>query len=79
MKTTLELPEALLRRTKAEAAQQGRSMKAVVVEALEEKLRKKRSSVSGWRVAFGRASRGAVRDVDRRLADLERVRVEDWR
>ena len=79
MKTTLELPEALLRRTKAEAAHQGRSMKDVVVEALEEKLRKKRSSVSGWRVAFGRASRAAVRDIDRQVADLERVRVEDWR
>jgi hypothetical protein len=79
MKTTLELPEALLRRTKAEAAQQGRSMKDVVVEALEEKLRKRTSSVSGWRVAFGRASPAAVRDVERYMADLERVRPEDWR
>ena len=79
MKTTLELPEGLLRRTKAEAAQQGRSMKDVVVEALEEKLRKKTSSVAGWRVAFGRAPAAAVRDVDRHLLDLERVRDEDWR
>jgi hypothetical protein len=79
MKTTLELPESLLRRTKAEAAHQGRSMKDVVIEALEEKLRKKASTVPGWRVAFGRASRAAVRDVDRYVADLERIRAEEWR
>jgi hypothetical protein len=79
MKTTLDLPEALLRRTKAEAAHQGRSMKDVIVEALEEKLRRKPSSVAGWRVAFGRASPAAVRDVARHLAELERVRPEDRR
>jgi hypothetical protein len=79
MKTTLELPESLLRRTKVAAAHQGRSMKDVVVEALEEKLRKRTSSVSGWRVAFGRASRAAVRDVDRYVAELDQVRPEDWR
>jgi plasmid stability protein len=78
MKTTLELPDGLLRRTKAEAAQQGRSMKDLVIEALEERLRKKNGPASGWRVAFGRAPLAAVRDVDRRVADLERVHTEDW-
>ena len=34
-KTTLELPIALLRRVKARAAKQGRSMKSLVIEALE--------------------------------------------
>ena len=79
MKTTLEMPESLLRRTKAQAAQQGRSMKDVVVEALEEKLRQKVTPRSGWRVSFGRASPMAVRELEKRLADLEQVRAEDWR
>ena len=79
MKTTLELPNDLLRRTKAEAARQGRSMKDVVVEAIEEGLRRQRESRVGWRAVFGRASRAAVRDVDRHLADFERVDPREWR
>jgi len=38
-KTTLELPADLLRRVKARAAEQGRSMKSLVTEALENTLR----------------------------------------
>ena len=74
MKTTLELPESLLRRTKAEAAHQGRSMKDVVVEALEEKLRKKASAVPGWRVAFGRASRAGEGQVAGRSGQRQSAR-----
>jgi hypothetical protein len=80
VKTTLELPGDLLRRTKAEAASDGRSMKDFVTEALEEKLRsRKRAGAGGWRTVFGRATRAAVQDVKRRMADLERVRPDDWR
>lgn len=80
MKTTLELPDDLLRRTKAKAAERGRSMKDFITEALEQKLRSERSAGprGGWRAVFGRATHAAVRDVERRLADLERVRNEDW-
>ena len=38
-RTTLELPSDLLRRVKARAAQQGRSMKSLITEALENALR----------------------------------------
>jgi hypothetical protein len=79
VKTTLELPGDLLRRTKAEAASDGKSIKDFVTEALEEKLRsRKRRIGGGWRSVFGRATRAAVRDVEQRMADLERVRPEDW-
>ncbi|HWN45407.1 MAG TPA: hypothetical protein VNW71_24485 [Thermoanaerobaculia bacterium] len=38
MKTTLELPDLLLRKAKALAAQQGRPLRDLVAEALGEKL-----------------------------------------
>ena len=77
-KTTLELPGDLLRRVKARAAQQGRSMKSLIAEALENMLRADRPSVAGWRAVFGRAKRGATREVDRRVAELRRVDPKDW-
>jgi hypothetical protein len=78
VKITLELPGDLLRRTKSQAASDGRSMNDFVVEALEEKLRsRRRRSGGGWRAVFGRAKHAAVHDVERRLRDLELVRPED--
>ena len=38
MKTTLEIPDALFRRAKSRAAERGQSLKALVTEALQEKL-----------------------------------------
>lgn len=38
MKTTLEIPDSLFRLAKATAAQEGRSLKSLVEEALQEKL-----------------------------------------
>ena len=77
-KTTLELPGDLLRRVKARAAEQGRSMKSLVTEALENTLRGGRPPTPGWRAVFGRAKRGATRDVDRRIAEARRVDPKDW-
>ena len=34
--------------------------------------------VAGWRAVFGRAKRGATREVDRRIAELRRVDPKDW-
>jgi len=79
VKTTLELPGDLLRRTKAEAASAGQSMKDFVTETLEERLKSRARRVGGgWRAVFGRANRAAVKEVDRRLGDLERLRPEEW-
>lgn len=38
MKTTLEIPDALFRKAKATAAREGRTLKALVQEALSEKI-----------------------------------------
>ena len=54
-KTTLELPTDLLRRVKARAAEQGRSMKSLITEALENTLRQAEPRTTGWRTVFGRA------------------------
>ena len=44
MRTTIELPETLFRRTKALAAQQGLPMREVIIRALEAELRAARRS-----------------------------------
>jgi len=77
-KTTLELPNELIRRVKARAAEQGRSMKSVITEALETMLRGDRPRTAGWRAVFGRAKPGSTRDVDRSVAELRRVDPKDW-
>jgi len=77
-KTTLALPADLLRRVKARAAEQGRSMKSLVTEALENTLRGGPSATKGWRAVFGRAKPGSTRDVDRRIDELRRVDPKDW-
>ncbi|HEX2685599.1 MAG TPA: hypothetical protein VHN14_03235 [Kofleriaceae bacterium] len=77
-KTTLELPADLLRRVKTRAAEQGRSIKSLVTEALENSLRRGQPAVKGWRAVFGRAKPGATRDVERRIAELRHVDPKDW-
>jgi plasmid stability protein len=78
VKTTLELPTELLRRAKARAAEQGRSMKSLITEALENTLRAGHAPIRGWRAVFGRAKPGATRDVDRRISKLRHVDPKDW-
>jgi plasmid stability protein len=77
-KTTVELPGDLMRRVKARAAEQGRSMKSLITEALENTLRHADAPIRGWRAVFGRARPGATRDVDRRIAEARQVNPKDW-
>jgi|KBSMisStandDraft_5_1062788.scaffolds.fasta_scaffold2685401_2 plasmid stability protein len=77
-KTTLELPADLLRRVKARAAAQGRSMKSLITEALEKALRQTEFPATGWRAVFGRAKPGSTRDVDRHVKELRRVDPTGW-
>jgi hypothetical protein len=81
MKTTLDLPERLLRQTKAAAALRGQSMKAFVTAALEERCRAaRRTEPAGWRTVFGKASSADVRRVDRAVdQEFSRVDHDDWR
>jgi len=87
MKTTMELPDALFRETKALAARKGLSLRQVIVEALAQKLRaeKEISEFKPWLKAF----RGSEQDSDlthelRRLsrrieAEFEHVNLEEWK
>lgn len=83
MKTTLEIPDDLFRRTKATAALRGESMKELVIHALEEYLDRRlpeRAAERGWRSVFGKARREAVEQVDALVAaELERIEPDDWR
>jgi hypothetical protein len=83
VKTTFDIPEPLLRRTKAAAALRGQSMKEFVRQALEQQCRPGRADEAeptGWRAVFGRAPRGARREVDAVVErELSRVDPKDWR
>ena len=83
MKTTLEIPDDLFKRTKATAAMRGESLKDFVTEALESHLGRQTSAESaqrGWRSVFGRARQEEVDTVDAVVsAELERIDPDDWR
>lgn len=61
MKTTLEIPDALFRRAKSRAAERGQTLKALVTEALQEKLAartgKTVSAEPEWMQGFGKLRR----------------------
>jgi hypothetical protein len=82
MKTTVEIPDDLLRMAKATAAKEGRSLKEVLTVALRSHLRRTKRPAPGkepWRRVFGKGRPTAVREVERIVAeDLERVEPETW-
>ena len=82
VKTTIEIPDALLRRSKATAALRGESLKDFVNRAIEAELAS-RDAVAGhrdgWRSVFGSARRQDVAEIDRALGDeFEHVDPADW-
>jgi nitroimidazol reductase NimA-like FMN-containing flavoprotein (pyridoxamine 5'-phosphate oxidase superfamily) len=83
VKTTLEIPDDLFRRTKSVAALRGESLKEFVTEALEAHLEQQAggaSSPRGWRSVFGQARPEEVESVDAVIAEeLERVEPDEWR
>jgi hypothetical protein len=82
MRTTLEIPDALFRRSKAAAALAGVPLRKFVAAALKSYLDRHGEAVpeeSGWRVVFGRADAEAVADVDEVVKEeFGRVEPEDW-
>lgn len=54
MKTTIEVPDALFRRAKSAAAQRGIPLRALISEALMEKLRAPGSEAKPWMKTFGK-------------------------
>lgn len=81
MKTTIDLPDDLLRQAKATAALRGESLKELVTVAIRAQLERQGAPPAppGWRSVFGRARREEVEEIDRVVAaELERVEPEDW-
>jgi hypothetical protein len=81
MKTTLEIPDALFRRAKSAAAEQGIPLRELVSEALAEKLRARGGEEKPWLKAFGklRSLRKETARINRIIEEeFERIEPEDW-
>lgn len=77
MKTTLELSDDLLRRTKAAAALRGVSMRDFIAESLESRLQE--PGRAGWRAVAGKARKLDTAPVKRALAkEFSRIDEEGW-
>ncbi len=82
MKTTLEIPDTLFRRAKSAAAERGIPLRALVSEALAEKLRSDNGSGKPWMAAFGklRHLRKETARINRIIEEeFEQIEPEDWR
>jgi hypothetical protein len=82
MKTTLEIPDALFRRAKSAAAEQGIPLRELVSEALAEKLRESGRESKPWLRAFGKLR--SLRKESARIntiieEEFGKIEPEDWR
>lgn len=74
MKTTLEIPDAIFRRAKAEAAERGIPFRALVSAALADKLRAQSDRNSKpWMKTFGK-----LRHLHRETARINRIIEEEF-
>jgi len=81
MRTTVDIPDALYRETKALAALTGRTVKDLITEILRDRLEKERAlgDMRGWRSAFGKVSRAAAESVQLVVDDqFSRVDLGRW-
>ncbi len=81
MKTTVDLPDTLLREAKAVAARQGQTLRDFVAEAMNEKLHARPPDGKPWMKHFGALSR--LRKENRRIEkiiekEFETVDPEEW-
>jgi hypothetical protein len=83
VKTTLEIPDLLYRRLKASAATQGKTVKALVNEAIVEKLRQPAGPTAPmWRRGFGqlRHLRKETRQIEQTIdTEFSRVDPDEWK
>ncbi len=82
MKTTLEIPDAIFRRAKSAAAERGIPFRALVSEALADKLRSQAtgSDPKPWMKSFGklRHLRNETARINRIVEDeFDQVEAED--
>ena len=81
MKTTLEIPDPLFRRAKSAAAELGIPLRALVTEALADKLRAPGAVDKPWLKSFGK-----LRSLHKETARINqvigeefgRIEPEDW-
>lgn len=79
MKTTLELPDALLRRVKSVAALQGVSMRDFIAQSLEAHLRAQtRGPTPGWRRVAGKARALDTAPVRKALLEFDEIDEATW-
>ena len=82
MKTTVEIPDALFRRAKAAAAEEGISLKTYLTEAISQRLRHREAPGKRWESAFGelrhlhRENQRIARVIE---TEFETVDEEEWR
>ena len=85
MKTTVELPDSLIRKAKVAAANEGKSLKAFFTEAVSERLRRgiaRDATTKPWESAFGglKALHRENRRIDGLIAaEFERSDEEELR
>lgn len=73
MKTTLEIPDSLLRKAKSAAANRGIPLRELVSEALAEKLRAVGKKRKPWMDSFGE-----LRDLRGETARINRLIEEEF-
>jgi hypothetical protein len=83
VKTTLEIPDALFRKAKVEAAARGQTLKQLVNEALREKLAHGRQEDEPeWMKLFGvlKGHSAELRRIDAAIEEqFERIDPEAWK
>jgi hypothetical protein len=78
MRSSLDIPDALFRETKAKAAESGVSLRDFVIAALRAKLHG--NGAKGWRASFGKASKVHVATIDAIVAvEFGTINPEDWK
>jgi hypothetical protein len=81
VKTTLEIPDPLFRRAKSAAAERGIPLRALVTEALTEKLRVPGGEDKPWMKSFGKLRslhQETVRIDGIIAAEFGKIEPEDW-
>ena len=81
MKTTLEIPDAVFRKAKAKAAEQGVPLRQFVTEAVEEKLRTSAGDKPWMKMAGGLRHLHKETVRIQKLIDKEfgQIEPEDWK
>ncbi|MCU1258057.1 MAG: hypothetical protein JWO80_942 [Bryobacterales bacterium] len=73
MKTTIEIPDALLRHAKSAGDERGIPLRAFVLEALADKLRPHPGKTKPWMQSFGK-----LRDLHTETVRINRVIEEEF-